>query len=139
MDAQGFPAGKRGITLHRWVPYGLLVVACALSAYAAFYVFTTAEERRRDQFFADAQETRNRIEVRLDTYVEVVRDGTALLAASNEIHLDLAVRLADGSPPVRWKLPAVAAVVRRSEPSARHPALSARAPDPTCHAQFPFS
>jgi signal transduction histidine kinase len=68
------------------VPYTLFVVACALSAYAAFYVSSTDEERQRDQFFTDAQETRNRIEVRLDTYIEVVRDGTALLAASNEIH-----------------------------------------------------
>ena len=69
------------------MPYGLFIVACALSAYAAFYVSTTAEERGREQFFADAQETRRRIESRLDTYVQVVRDGTALLAASNEIHL----------------------------------------------------
>ena len=69
------------------MPYGLLVVACALSVYAAFYVATTAEERRREQFFADAQETRRRIESRLDTYVQVVRNGTALLASSNEIHL----------------------------------------------------
>ena len=72
--------------MRRWVPYTLFVVACALSAYAASYVSSTDEERQRDQFFTDAQETRNRIEVRLDTYVEVVRDGTALLAASNEIH-----------------------------------------------------
>jgi signal transduction histidine kinase len=69
------------------VPYGLFIVACGLSAYAAFYVSATAEERRREQFFSDAQETRRRIESRLDTYVQVVRDGTALLAASNEIHL----------------------------------------------------
>ena len=87
MNGHGFPFGKRQITLRRWVPYGLFVAACALSVYAAFYVSTTAEERRQEQFFADAQETRRRIESRLDTYVQVVRDGTALLAASNEIHL----------------------------------------------------
>ena len=86
MTAQGFPFGKRQITMRRWVPYGLFLVACAISVYAAFYVATTAEERRRDQFHADAQETRRRIEARLETYVQVVRDGTALLAASNEIH-----------------------------------------------------
>ena len=87
MNGHVFPLGKRQITLRRWVPYGLFLVACALSVYAAFYVSSTAEARRRDQFFADAQETRQRIDGRLDTYVQVVRDGTALLAASNEIHL----------------------------------------------------
>src|SRR5688572_10162679 len=64
VSSDRFP-GKRGITLRRWVPYGLFAVACALSVYAAFYVFSTAEARRRDQFVADVQETRNRIEVRL--------------------------------------------------------------------------
>jgi signal transduction histidine kinase len=87
LNVQGFPVGKRQITLRRWVPYPFFVIACALSAYAAYYVSSTAEERRRDQFFADAQETRQRIEGRLGTYVQVVRDGTALLSASNEIHL----------------------------------------------------
>jgi signal transduction histidine kinase len=87
LTAHGFPFGKRQITLRRWVPYGLFLVACALSVYAAHYVAATAEERRQDQFVADAQETRRRIEARLETYVQVVRDGTALLAASNEIHL----------------------------------------------------
>jgi signal transduction histidine kinase len=65
----------------------LFTVACVLSVHAAFYVSSTTESRRREQFVADAQETRNRIEMRLRTYVEVVRDGTALLAASNETHL----------------------------------------------------
>jgi signal transduction histidine kinase len=83
----GVPDLRRRIALRRWVPYGLLAVACALSAYAAFYVSSTAEERRGNQFFADAQETRNRLQTRLGTYVEVVRHGTALLAASNETHL----------------------------------------------------
>jgi signal transduction histidine kinase len=87
LNGHGFPFGKRQITLRRWVPYGLLLVACALSVYAALYVSTTVEARRRDRFFANAQETRNRIEGRLDTYVQVVRDGTALLSASNEVHL----------------------------------------------------
>lgn len=108
MAPQGFPLGKRQITLRRWVPYGILVVACALSVYAAYYVSTTMEERRRDQFFADAQETRRRIEARLDTYVQVVRDGTALLAASNEIHFG-----------------EFRAFVRRLEVSKRYPGIEA--------------
>jgi signal transduction histidine kinase len=87
LNIYGFPLGRRRIALRRWVPYGLFAVACALSAHAAFYVSSTTETRRREQFVADAQETRNRIETRLRTYVEVVRDGTALLAASNETHL----------------------------------------------------
>jgi signal transduction histidine kinase len=87
LTTYGVNDGKRRIALRRWVPYGLFVIGCALSAYAAFYVSSTAEERRRDQFFADAQETRNRLQTRLGTYVEVVRHGTALLAASNETHL----------------------------------------------------
>jgi signal transduction histidine kinase len=87
LNIYGFPYGKRRIALRRWVPYGLFAVACVLSVHAAFYVSSTSETRRREQFVADAQETRNRIEMRLRTYVEVVRDGTALLAASNETHL----------------------------------------------------
>ena len=74
------------MALRRWVPYTLLVAACVLSFEAAAYVSATAEARRHADFQADADETRHQIEVRLNTYIEVVRAGTALLAASNEIH-----------------------------------------------------
>ena len=86
LGLSALPLGKRGITLRRWVPYTLLVVACVLSFEAAAYVSATAEARRHAVFQADADETRHQIEVRLNTYIEVVRAGTALLAASNEIH-----------------------------------------------------
>jgi signal transduction histidine kinase/ActR/RegA family two-component response regulator len=61
-------------------------VTSVLAVYAAAYVSATAESRRSDEFMADAEETRTQIGLRLETYVEVVRAGTALLAASNEIH-----------------------------------------------------
>ena len=86
MVRTGAPAGPPRLALRRWVPYLLLAVTALLSVYAAFYVSSSAEARRRSEFLAAAAETRTQIEVRLDTYIEVVRAGAALLGASNEIH-----------------------------------------------------
>src|SRR5688572_16757104 len=77
---------KRAMATRRGVLYTLLVAACDLSFEAAAYVYATAEARRLADVQADADEARHQLEVRLNTYIEVVRAGTALLAASNEIH-----------------------------------------------------
>jgi signal transduction histidine kinase/CheY-like chemotaxis protein len=77
---------RRRLTLRRWVPYALLVLGCQLSLGAAWFVSSTDEARARTAFQARAQQTRQRIQSALNAYVEVVRTGTALLAASNEIN-----------------------------------------------------
>ena len=53
---------------------------------AAWFVASTDEVQARTKFQASAQETQQRIQNGLDSYVEVVRAGAALLAASNEIN-----------------------------------------------------
>jgi signal transduction histidine kinase len=57
-----------------------------LAAAAGWYVSSNAEARIQAEFLIDAEETLHQIQVRLDTYIEVVRAGAALLAADNEIN-----------------------------------------------------
>ena len=85
MTGLGSP-GRRRIALRRWVPYLLVAVTCTLAVLAAVYAAASAEYRRQAAFLADADETRHQIQVRLNTYIELVRAGTALLAASNEVN-----------------------------------------------------
>jgi len=81
------PGGmRRGLSLRPWVPYVLLALGCQLSIGAAWFVSSTDEARARTAFEADAHETRDQIQSGLNAYIEVVRAGTALLAASNEIN-----------------------------------------------------
>ena len=68
------------------MPYALLVLGCQVSLGAAWFVSSTDEARARGDFQARAQQTRQQIQSGLNAYVEVVRAGTALLAASNEIN-----------------------------------------------------
>jgi signal transduction histidine kinase/CheY-like chemotaxis protein len=87
MTSQQDPAARRHrLLLRGWVPYVIFAVACALSVAASWYVSSTAEARVKAEFLTDAEEIQHQIEVRLNTYFEVVRAGAALLAASNEIN-----------------------------------------------------
>ena len=83
---------RRRLILRRWVPFGVLAVTCTLSAVASWYVAATLEARQQAdirassaRFLNDADNTRQHIEVRLNTYIEVIRAGAALMAASNEL------------------------------------------------------
>ena len=83
---------RRRPILRRWVPFGVLAITCAVSGFASLYVAATTEARRqanavaaRARFVNDAENTRQRIDVRLTTYIEVIRAAAALLAASNEL------------------------------------------------------
>src|SRR5262245_53308611 len=78
---------RRGFSLRRWVPYVLLALGAQFSVGAAWFVSSAEEAEARASFVADAQETRQQIQNALDSYVEVVRAGTALLTASNEINI----------------------------------------------------
>jgi signal transduction histidine kinase/ActR/RegA family two-component response regulator len=78
--------------LRRWVPYALFVLGCVLSVGASWYVSSATAAQIRaahlsDQatFIREADRARQQIQVRLDTNVELIRAGAALLAASNEI------------------------------------------------------
>ena len=77
---------RRRLSLRRWVPYALLVLGCQVSIGAAWFVSSTDELRARTAFQARAQQTRQQIQSALNAYIEVVRAGTALLAAKNEIN-----------------------------------------------------
>ena len=78
--------------LRRWVPYALFALACVLSLVASWYVSSATAAQVRaarltDQakFQTEAEKTRQQIQVRLNTNIELIRAGAALLAASNEI------------------------------------------------------
>jgi signal transduction histidine kinase len=82
----------RRLILRRWVPYAVLAVTCTLSAVASWYVSATLEARQQAnllassvRFLNEADNIRHRIEVRLNTYIEVIRGGAALMAASSEL------------------------------------------------------
>ena len=100
--------------LRSWVPFALFAIAIVLTAAASWYVSSTrasqvqAEQRsNRARFLTDAERTRQLIQVRLNTDVELIRAGAALLAASNEIsHVDFrtfvaGLQLAERYPEVR--------------------------------------
>jgi signal transduction histidine kinase len=83
----------RRLPLRGWMPYALFAAACGLSAAASWYVSATASAQREAEFIADqvkfesdAERTRQQIDVRLNTYIEVVRAAAALLGASSEIN-----------------------------------------------------
>ncbi len=69
-----------------WVPYALLSFGCVLSIAVAFLVAADARERARTDFVADAVEIRQRIQERLNTYMELLQAGAALLRADQEIN-----------------------------------------------------
>src|SRR5262245_21510868 len=86
MTQQHPAAGRHRLLLRGWVPYVVFAVACALSIAAAWYVSSTAEARVKAEFRTRAEGIRHQIEVRLNTYFEVVRAGAALVTASTEIN-----------------------------------------------------
>jgi signal transduction histidine kinase/ActR/RegA family two-component response regulator len=93
MASQELP-GKtfRRWVLRRWVPFALFAIAFVLTIAASWYVSSTRSSRvqaqqlsNHERFLTDAERTRQLIQVRLNTNVELIRAGAALLAASNEI------------------------------------------------------
>ncbi|MGH9386496.1 MAG: putative bifunctional diguanylate cyclase/phosphodiesterase [Vicinamibacterales bacterium] len=75
----------RRLALRRWVPYTLWGLACALSVVASSYVASTIEARARTEFLSDAESARQQIQGRIDAHLDLLRAGSALLTASNEI------------------------------------------------------
>jgi signal transduction histidine kinase len=79
-------AGQRRLSLRRWVPYALLLLSCLLSVAVALYVAVTIESRARAAFLSSAEGTRQRIEGRVNSYLEVTRAAAAVFASKNEIN-----------------------------------------------------
>src|SRR4029453_5023744 len=75
----------RRLALRRWVPYSLWALACALSIVAAWYVASNTEARARPEFLSHADSARQQIQGRIDAHLDLLRAGSALLTASNEI------------------------------------------------------
>ena len=77
-------AGQRRLSLRRWVPYALLLLSCLLAVVVALYVAVTIQARARAAFLNSAEGTRQRIEGRVNSYLEVTRAAAALFASRNE-------------------------------------------------------
>ncbi|HEY5619089.1 MAG TPA: CHASE domain-containing protein [Vicinamibacterales bacterium] len=76
--------GRRRLSLRRWVPYAVLLVSCLLTVTIGLYVAITIDARARAPFLNSAEGTRQQIEGRVNTYLEVTRAAAALFASSNE-------------------------------------------------------
>src|SRR5262245_52287161 len=71
-----------------WVPYAVLVAGLVLTAVLTYYVSLTERTAEVLRFQTMVAESRNLVQVRLDTYVELLRAGAALFAASHDVTLD---------------------------------------------------
>ena len=76
----------RGWIWRGWLPYALLAFGCVLSVAVAYVVGADARERARAELETDAVEIRQRIEERLNTYMDLLHAGAALLRADQEIN-----------------------------------------------------
>ena len=79
------PAFVARIVLRPWVPYAVLVTGVALALAAANYVASTERAGAQAEFHTVAREAGQQIQFRIDTYLEVIRAGGALLRVNNEI------------------------------------------------------
>jgi signal transduction histidine kinase/CheY-like chemotaxis protein len=72
------------------MPYGLFVLSYALSVGASWYLSSTAsaaaEARANAEFEGDSRQSRRQIQAGLNSYFEVVRTGSVLVSADNEIN-----------------------------------------------------
>jgi signal transduction histidine kinase len=78
------------VHLTRWfprarAPYAVLIVGVALTLLGTYYVVRTSTARDELHFRATAEETRHLIEIRIHTYIEVLRAGVALFSASDSV------------------------------------------------------
>lgn len=74
---------KSGHARRAWAPYFILIGALLLTLVATSYVLRTAEAIDRLQFQNSVQRTQNSIRERLETYIELLRAGSALFVTTN--------------------------------------------------------
>ncbi|MFB2922440.1 MULTISPECIES: CHASE domain-containing protein [Aerosakkonema] len=71
-----------------WTPYFVLLLSLALTAIASYYVAVMARTKDELRFENAVQRTQNDIQQRLDTYITLLRTGSGLFAASEQVRRD---------------------------------------------------
>ncbi|MCA1994262.1 MAG: CHASE domain-containing protein [Coleofasciculus sp. S288] len=71
-----------------WIPYFVLGVTLLLTALATSYVAKTSEDKDRLRFQNAVQRTQDDIQTRLETYIALLRAGSGLFAASDQVSRD---------------------------------------------------
>ena len=72
----------------QWIPYFVLVVTLLLTIFATYYSAIATKEQDRLQFENTAQRTQYDIQNRLETYIALLRAGSGLFAANEQISRD---------------------------------------------------
>ena len=75
----------RRVLLRPWVAYTVLAAGLGLTVLLTFYVVQTTRASDDLRFETSVDETRHLIQIRLDTYIELLHAGVALFAASDNV------------------------------------------------------
>jgi signal transduction histidine kinase/CheY-like chemotaxis protein len=75
----------RRLLLRPWVAYTVLAAGLVLTVLLTFYVVQTTRASEDLRFQTTVDETRHLIQIRLETYIELLRAGAALFAASDNV------------------------------------------------------
>lgn len=70
-----------------WIPYFVLAITLVLTTLSTYYVAKTSEDKDRLRFENAVQRTQNDIQNRLDTYIAMLRAGSGLFAANDQVSL----------------------------------------------------
>jgi CHASE1-domain containing sensor protein len=84
-DTESMRAPFRRLSLRAWVPYAVLAITLSLTVVGTAYVVRTNDTRDVLRFRAAAEETQQLIDIRLNTYIELLRAGAALFAATDNL------------------------------------------------------
>lgn len=79
---------KTGQTHRAWAPYFVLAVALLLTVLATYYVAGTAEAKDQLKFQNSIEDIHDSIRSRLETYIALLRSGSALFAADGRVNRD---------------------------------------------------
>ena len=79
---------KLGQPHRKWIPYFVLAIALLITALSTYYVATTAKAKDRLRFDNAVRDTREDIQNRLDTYINLLRATSGLFAASEQVSQD---------------------------------------------------
>jgi PAS domain S-box-containing protein len=88
MQVPGSPASGVTFPLPRaWIPFFVLVVALLVTFGATFYVGSTNATRDQMRFQNAVEQTQTSIQTRLETYIAMLRAGSALFATNENLTL----------------------------------------------------
>jgi signal transduction histidine kinase/ActR/RegA family two-component response regulator len=121
----------RRFLLRRWVPYAVLSAGLFLTLLLTYYVTRTTRAGEEMRLGTVVDEARHLVQIRLDTYVELLRAGAALFAASTSVTTDefklFAARLQVGNRYPGLQGMGLARYFTPEEVAARDPMLEALA------------